>query len=79
MTNGKISVAEFDRRFDAGEDMADHVDWSQSRRPHRDKRRVNIDFPAAMLQRLDEEAARRGITRQALIKTWLADRLDHAA
>lgn len=39
-------------------------------------RRVNVDFPVDMLKKLDEEAQRRGINRQALIKTWLIDRLD---
>jgi hypothetical protein len=78
--NGKtISAEEFDRRFDAGEDMSDHVDWSSARRPDEECKRVNVDFPRWMVARLDREARRRGVTRQALIKMWLADRLDHAA
>ena len=43
------------------------------------KRRVNIDFTDQMVRRLDIEAQRRGVTRQALIKMWIADRLDQAA
>lgn len=79
MTDKKIKTAEFDRRFDAGEDMADHVDWSKASRPGREAKRVNVDFPEWMVERLDREAVRRGVTRQALIKMWLADRLDQAA
>lgn len=78
--NGKtISAEEFDHRFDQGEDMADYIDWSSARRGKDDVRRVNVDFPGWMVARLDQEAKRRGVTRQALIKMWLADRLDMAA
>lgn len=74
-----ISAEEFDRRFDDGEDMADYIDWSRAERPGQQAKRVNVDFPQWMVARLDAEAKRRGVTRQALIKMWLADRLDHAA
>ena len=73
------SAEEFDRRFDDGEDMADFVDWSSARRPGLEPKRVNVDFPQWMVARLDAEAKRRGVTRQALIKMWLAERLDRAA
>ena len=39
-------------------------------------RRVNVDFPAWVVTGLDREADRLGVTRQALIKIWIADRLD---
>jgi len=65
--------------FDAGEDMADYLDWSSARRPGETAKRVNVDFPQWMVARLDIEAKRCGVTRQALIKMWLADRLDRAA
>ncbi|HVL79655.1 MAG TPA: CopG family antitoxin [Sphingomicrobium sp.] len=74
-----ISAEEFDRRFDDGEDMADYLDWSSFRRPGLEPKRVNVDFPQWMVERLDREAKRRGVTRQALIKMWLAERLDNAA
>jgi hypothetical protein len=79
--NGKKSAnaEELDRRFDAGEDMADYLDWPKARRLGLEAKRVNVDFPQWMLDRLDREAKRRGVTRQALIKMWLADRLDAAA
>lgn len=74
-----ISAEEFDRRFDDGEDMGDYIDWSKATRGTRETQRVNVDFPAWMVTRLDQEAKRRGVTRQALIKMWLADRIDQAA
>ncbi len=74
-----ISAEEFDRRFDDGEDMGEHIDWSATGRSSLPPKRVNIDFPQWMVARLDNEARRLGITRQALIKTWLAERIDRAA
>ena len=79
MTAKPVSAEEFDRRFDDGEDMADYVDWGKSRQPGLEPKRVNVDFPQWMVAGLDREAKRRGITRQALIKVWISDRLDAAA
>jgi hypothetical protein len=75
-----ISAEEFDRLFDEGSDEIDqYLDWSKATRPGLEIKRVNVDFPQWMIARLDKEAKRRGVTRQALIKMWLADRLDAAA
>jgi len=65
----------FDRKFDAGEEIVDQLDLSRARRVGTDPRRVNLDFPVWMVDSLDREARRIGITRQSLIKLWLADRL----
>jgi len=70
-----MKASEFDKRFDAGEDIDEFIDWSRSHRPNRQVRRVNVDFPAWMVTALDRQARERGITRQALIKSWLADRI----
>lgn len=74
----KISAEEFDRRFDDGEDMSEYIDWSSARRIDQETKRVNVDFPQWMIAGLDREAKRRGVTRQALIKVWISDRLDQA-
>ena len=71
-----MKATDFDRKFDKGEDVSDHVDWSQARRPNVAIRRVNVDFPAWVVAGLDQEAQRLGVTRQALIKMWIAERLD---
>lgn len=65
----------FDRKFDAGHKIVDQLDLSKARRIGTDPKRVNVDFPGWMVDSLDREARRMGVTRQALIKLWLADRL----
>ena len=65
----------FDRKFDSGGKVVDQLDLSKARRIGIDAKRVNVDFPAWMVDSLDREARRLGVTRQSLIKLWLADRL----
>jgi len=69
---------EFDKKFDEGEDVSEHLDFSKATRPGREQKRVNVDFPVWMIQSLDREAQRLGVPRQAVIKVWIADRLEHA-
>lgn len=73
-----IPAEELDRRFDEGEDVLQYFDLSRARRGGLEKQRVNVDLPVWIVRRLDAEAAKRGVTRQALIKMWLADRLEAA-
>lgn len=68
----RITAREFDRRFDAGEDISDYLDLDKAVVVHR----VNVDFPAWMVTRLDREAKRLNISRQAVIKMWVRDRLE---
>ncbi len=70
----QISAEEFDRMFDDGEDISDYVDWSSAELVNK-PRRVNIEIPEQMIRQLDVQAKQSGVTRQALIKMWLADRL----
>jgi hypothetical protein len=71
-----ITAAEFDKKFDDGEDISAYLDMSSARRPGLEARRVNVDFPNWMVESLDREARKRGVTRQSLIKLWLADKLE---
>ena len=74
-----MKAREFDAAFDDNEvDIVDQLDFGRARRPGRDVQRVNVDFPTWMVASLDAEATRLGITRQAIIKTWIAERLDHS-
>lgn len=66
---------ELERRFDDGEDVSDEFDWSRAVRPNLEAKRVNVDFPTWMVNGLDREAKRLGVTRQSLIKMWIAERL----
>ena len=72
----KTKASEFDRAFDEGEDITNRLDMEKARRVNYATRRVNVDFPDWMIRALDQESRRLGITRQALIKLWIADRLD---
>ena len=69
----QLSAEEFDRRFEAGEDISAHVDWAAARRPNKQTQRVNVDFSTNMVDALDTEARHRGVTRQALVKVWIAN------
>lgn len=70
-----MKASEFDARFDAGEDVSHAVDWSKARRANVETRRVNVDFPAWVIAALDRQARELGVTRQSLIKLWIAERL----
>jgi hypothetical protein len=69
----------FERKFDEGKDITEALDLTKTRRPLQEQKRVNVDFPAWMVERLDREAKRVGVTRQSIIKVWLAERLEHTA
>ena len=73
-----MKAEEFDRRFDAGEDVAKYLDMSGARRPGQSVKRVNVDFPVWMIASLDQEARRLGVPRQSIIKVWVAERLERA-
>ncbi len=71
-----VQSEEFDRAFDEGEDVTDFLEVSKARRPLGEQKRINLDVPAWMLDSLDREARRLGVNRQAIIKIWLAERLE---
>ncbi len=70
-----MKAAEFDAKFDAGEDIGEFVDRAKARRPNHQAKRVNVDFPAWVVDGLDKQARHLGVTRQSLIKMWIAERL----
>jgi hypothetical protein len=71
-----MKAHEFDEAFDAGKDVIDQLDLDTMSRPRKDPQRVNVDFPLWMVESLDREAARIGVTRQSIIKLWIAERLE---
>jgi hypothetical protein len=74
-----MTASELDKRFDDGEDITSELDLTKVRRPNREQRRVNVDFPTWMIDSLDREARRLGVTRQSIIKVWIAERLEQTA
>jgi hypothetical protein len=75
-----MKASEFDRKFDEDhEDIVDDLDLSTVRRVNQEQKRINVDFPSWVVESLDREAARIGVTRQSIIKVWLVERLQAEA
>jgi len=74
-----MKAKEFDRKFDGGEDILAYLDLSQAKRVSQEQKRVNVDFPISMIDSLDREARRLGVTRQSIIKILLAENLEKLA
>ena len=71
-----MKAKDFDKKFDEGkEDIIDDLDLSTARRVNQEHKRINVDFPSWVVDSLDREAARIGVTRQSIIKVWLVERL----
>lgn len=72
-----ISNEELERRFDEGEDLSEYVDFSHAKQPNKEKemKRITVDCPAWLVNGLDGYASRVGVTRQSVVKIWLAERL----
>ena len=71
-----MKASELDKIFDDNqEDILEYFDTSTIKMINEEPKRVNIDFPAWMVQSLDKEAKHVGVSRQAVIKMWLAEKL----
>ncbi len=70
-----MKAKDFEKKFDSGENITQYLDMSKATRPASLQRRVNVDFPVWMIDSLDKEAKRLGVTRQSIIKVWIAERL----
>jgi len=81
----KITAKEFDEKFDNGEDVSEYLDFDAAIRLRDAKklktntRKVNVDFPEWVIESLDKEAKKIGVTRQSIIKVWIAERLKEEA
>jgi hypothetical protein len=71
-----MKPSEFDRKFDDNESVLDVLDLASARKPNLAQKRVTLDFPVWMIESLDRTARRMGVTRQSVIKMWLAERLE---
>ena len=71
-----MKADEFEKKFDEGKDISKYLDVPKARRLGQEQKRVNVDFPVWMIQLLDKEAKRLGVPRQAIIKVWVAERLE---
>jgi len=75
----KVKARDFDKKFDEGADISQHLDMKKAKRSEQEQKRVNVDFPVWMVHLLDKEAKRLGVPRQSIIKVWVAERLDKAS
>jgi hypothetical protein len=73
--NSTMTAQEFEKRFDEGEDITPFIDRSSIRRPGMEARRVNVDFPEWIIEKLDLQSKLIGVSRQSLIKLWVSERI----
>ena len=71
-----MKAEKFEQQFDDGVDITASLDLSKAKRVLQKHKRVNVDFPTWMIDSLDREASKLGVTRQSVIKVWLAERLE---
>jgi hypothetical protein len=74
-----MKAKKFEQQFDEGVDVTASLDLSKAKRVLQKQKRVNVDFPTWMIDSLDREAGKLGVTRQSVIKVWLAERLEASA
>ena len=75
-----MKARNFDKKFDSDkQDIIDDLDLSTLKRPDQKQKRINVDFPSWVIESLDREASRVGVTRQSIIKLWLVERLEEKA
>ena len=74
-----MKAKKFEQQFDEDVDITASLDLSKAKRVQQEQKRVNVDFPTWMIDSLDREASKLGVTRQSVIKVWLAERLEATA
>jgi len=75
-----MKAKNFDKKFDDNKtDIIDDLDLSTLKRSNQAQKRINVDFPTWVIDSLDKEASRIGVTRQSIIKLWLVERLEERA
>ena len=75
MKKKSISASEFDKKFDEGQDISSYLNFKELKKPGLEQRRVSVDFPVWMVQKLDSVARRLGVTRQSVIKVFISEKL----
>ena len=75
-----MKAKDFDKKFDENKtDIIDDLDLTTLKRPNQQQKRVNVDFPVWVIDSLDKEAGRVGVSRQSIIKLWLVEKLEQIA
>ncbi|WP_307737931.1 type II toxin-antitoxin system BrnA family antitoxin [uncultured Varibaculum sp.] len=78
-TSDTLTAEQIDKKFDDGEDVLEYFDLEnpQVNAPLRsvEQKRVTLTMPNWMIQGLDKQAADLAISRNAVINTYLAEKL----
>lgn len=74
-----MKAEELDKKFDNEENIIEYLDLTKKSRPGLTSKKINIDVPSWMLILLDKEAKKIGVTRQSIIKLWIAEKLKRKA
>ena len=70
------TTAEFDERFEAGEDIHDLIDMSNAQVAYHGKKvRITLDIAESLVKDIDRIRERIGVDRGALIKVWLHEKV----
>lgn len=74
----KTTAENLEEKFDAGEDVLDYFNADAYIHPLQDDatKTITVSLPLWLVNALDAEAARRGMTRKGIINMWLVDRAD---
>ena len=56
-----MKAEEFDRKFDAGEDMSEFFDLSRARHPNREKQKIELKLPLWIIRQLETEAQKQDV------------------
>jgi len=78
MKKKSITTQEFDKLFEEGKDITEFLDLNTAKREEPETIRVSVDFPKWMIQKLDQQAMKLGVTRQSIIKFWISEKLKSA-
>jgi len=76
----RLPAEELDRLFDEGEDISEYLDLESARHINleaidTEAKRVSVDVPNWMVQAIDRQANKIGVSRQAFIKFTLHEAL----
>lgn len=79
MTDAETTTRnDLDSMFDKGANMTPFIVEGSRRFPAQDDkaRKININMPEWLIDELDREAKHLAVNRQAIINTWLAEKLE---
>jgi hypothetical protein len=71
-----MKAKKFEKTFDKAIDITASLDLTEAKRVLQEQKQMNVDFPTYMIDSLDREAGKLSVTRQSIIKVWLAERLE---